>query len=601
MVTYNLSNKFAFILLILFSFSVYSDVTEEQKKLLENLPPDQRGSILSKMEKSSDLQNEIDQAFEDENTLIARPEDSEDMDIKKCLECIFGYDFFQFSPSTFAPINNIPISSNYVLGPGDKLEINLYGNESGNSEAYISRSGEIILFQLGPINLLGMTFQEATNYIKNKVSKELIGTQVSVNLKELRSISVYLLGEAYKPGQYTMSGLSTVTNALFVAGGVSKEGSLRNIEIKRGNKTIAIYDFYEFLLNGSLDSDLRLQDGDIIFVPFIQNQVRIGGSFRRPHNYEIIKGETIQDAIDLAGGAPSDVLSSTKIELTSFNTELNKREVFFIPSDSSVLKERKLMNGDTINISSSSVTEVQSFRISGEVLRPGEYAILPGDTVLDLINRAGGYTKDGYSEGAIFLREEVAKQQKEGYLRSADQLETAIANAILNNEDVQLDEFSLVPVSKIITRLREEDPLGRIVVNLDYLTLKTDPYSNFTLQDGDSLHIPRRPNYVSVVGEVLNSTTILFNANLSLKDYINQAGGANEAADSDRIFVILPNGKSIIAKNTLFNRSSNILPGTTVVVSRDTKSYDAIALTRIITPILADLATSAAAIAAISD
>ena len=140
-----------------------------------------------------------------------------------------------------------------------------------------------------------------------------------------------------------------------------------------------------------------------------------------------------------------------------------------------------------------------------------------------------------------------------------------------------------------------------MVVNADYLALKADPYSNFVLQDGDSLHVPKRPSHVSVVGEVLNSATLLFDVNLSLRDYISQAGGANETADSDRIFVILPNGRSSIVKNSLFNKGLNILPGTTVVVSRDTKSYDAIAITRIITPILADLATSAAAVAAISD
>ena len=602
MVTNYHSLKLVIVFIILFSSLAISAPTDAQKEMLENLPPDQRGSILLKMEKSSNLTDEINEAFGEEKTLIARPDQGTDIDSQEeCPKCIFGYDFFQFSPSTFAPINNIPISSNYVLGPGDKLVINLYGNQEDKVEAFISRSGEIILFELGPVNLLGMTFDEATNFIKNKVSKELIGTQVSVNLKELRSISVYLLGEAYKPGQYTMSGLSTVTNALFVAGGVSEDGSLRNIEIKRGNKTIATYDFYEFLLKGTLDSDLRLQDGDVIFIPFIKHKIRIGGSFRRPHNYEILQGQSIQDAIDLAGGPTSDVLKSTKIELTSFNADLNEREVFLISPDSPLLEERILKNGDTVNISSSSITKTQSFKISGEVLRPGEYAILPGDTILDLINRAGGYTKDSYSEGAIFLRKEVAKQQKKGYLRSADQLETAIANAILYNDDVELDEFSLVPVSKIITRLREEEPIGRMVVNVDYLSLKTDPYSNFVLQDGDSLHVPKRPNHVSVVGEVLNSATLLFDVNLSLRDYINQAGGANEAADSDNIFVILPNGRSEIAKKTLFNRGINILPGTTVVVSRDTKSYDAIAITRIITPILADLATSAAAIAAISD
>ena len=151
----------------------------------------------------------------------------------------------------------------YILGPGDKLLINFFGNENSEIEVQISREGKIALPKLGPVSLLGLTFEDANNFIKNKVKTELIGTDVSVSLKELRSINVYLLGEAYSPGQFTLSALSTVTNALFVSGGVNENGSLRNIQIKRGNETIANYDFYDFLLRGSLSSDVRLQDGDI--------------------------------------------------------------------------------------------------------------------------------------------------------------------------------------------------------------------------------------------------------------------------------------------------------------------------------------------------
>ena len=126
-------------------------------------------------------------------------------------------------------------------------------------------------------------------------------------LIEARSIGVYVLGEAYKPGRYVMSGLSSVSNALFVSGGVNEQGSLRNIQIKRNNEVISTYDFYDFLLKGSLESDVVLEDGDIIFIPFIENSINVGGAFKRPHRYEFIEGETIQDAIFLAGGFNSEV------------------------------------------------------------------------------------------------------------------------------------------------------------------------------------------------------------------------------------------------------------------------------------------------------
>ena len=460
------------------------------------------------------------------------------------------------------------------------------------------------MHNIGPINILGLSFDEATKLIKNKVAEELIGTEASISLQELRSISVYILGEAHSPGQYTMSGLSSVANALFVGGGVSENGSLRNIEVKRNDETIATYDFYEFLLRGSIKSDIRLQDGDLIFIPFIKNKVKIGGAFRRPDYYELVKGETIEDAIDLAGGFSSyEVLEENKIEFSTFNRIANKRELFSFDLDSEELN-RELQDGDTINLSSSSITSTKTVEIKGEVRKPGEYTILSGDTVLDLINRAGGYTDKSFSEGAIFLRDDVAKEQKRGYLRSAEQLEEAIADLMMQaqqEQNIELNEFSLVPVSKIIERLRKEIPPGRMVVNLDYLSLKKDPYLNFELIDGDSLHIPRRPNFVSVVGEVLNSTTLLYNANLSLEDYLMLSGGVKDTADESKIFVIYPDGKSKIYKRNLFGGSNELMPGSTIVVSRASKTYDATTIARIITPILADLATSAAAIAAIND
>tara|TARA_Y100001970_G_C14252623_1_gene872954 strand:+ start:1058 stop:2860 length:1803 start_codon:yes stop_codon:yes gene_type:complete len=598
---FKLKNKYTFLFALLFLFPLkgFSDISDEQKKLIEALPPDQRGSILEKMEAISRTQEEIDEVFEKPNTLIQRPELEGATEEDVCKECIYGYDFFEFSPSTFAPTDSIAISADYVLGPGDSLEINLYGNQDINTTAFISRKGEIFIPLIGPVNLLGLSFAEASELLRTRVEAELLGTQIAISLKELRSISVYILGEAYKPGQYMMSGLSTVTNALFVSGGVNKNGSLRNIQVKRNDELIASYDFYDFLMKGQLDSDIRLQDGDVIFIPFIENKVKIGGSFKRPGLYEFKQNETVRDAVYLAGGFNEDVPPNTPIERSSVNKETFTREVAYLEGDSGL--DTVLENSDVINISGKSGIEPRTIIVTGEINRPGEYSIQKGDTILDIINRAGGYTDESYSEGSVFLRKNAALMQKEAFDRSADELENTIIDIITQGSIDDITEFTLSPISALITKLRATEPLGRMVVNVDYLDLKTNVANNFPVEEGDSLHIPRRPNSISVVGEVLNTSTITFQPKFNVANYLELAGGLNNAADRNRIFIIYPDGKSRLIKRSLFSSRENLLPGSTIVVPRDARPFDAIKLTSIITPILADLATSAAAIAAISN
>ncbi len=599
---YKIKKSFIFFCITLtLHFIAHAEVTPAQKEMLENLPADQRNSLLEKMTQAESLKEEIDEVFEEESSLIKRPEykDLEDDEIK-CEECIYGYDFFKFAPTTFAPVSNIPVSSDYALGPGDKLLISYFGSENKETEVYVSREGIVALPMLGPVNVIGLTFENATEYIKRKVKTELIGTDVSISLKDLRSINVYLLGEAYNPGQFTISALSTVTNALFVSGGVNESGSLRNIEIKRNNETIAKYDFYDFLLKGSLSSDIRLQDGDIIFIPFIENKVKVGGYFKRPGFYEFIEGETISDMISLAGGFQQDVMPNIDIEVSTIDKTSSTRKLSYFKQSSSELK-KPLNDGDYINIASSQKTIAGTIVLKGEITNPGEYVIQRGDTILDILNRAGGYTSESYTTGSVFLRKSVAEMQKQAFLRSAEQLELTLIDTITQGELVVSNQFSLAPLTELISRLREEEPLGRQIVNLDKLALKTDPFINFPVQDGDKLFVPKRPYSVSVVGEVLNSSTLPFSPNMNINDYIDLAGGLNENADREKIFIIYPDGKSKLSKRSLFNQRDNVLPGSTIVVSRDSKPWDAIKLTTIITPILADLATSAAAIAAISD
>ena len=598
-----LYQNFAFALLIsIFPYSAIGqdDLPPEQLAMLEQLPPDQRESIKEKLRVATGLQGEIEQAFEEVISLVKKPElkDLKDQD-GYCSECIYGFNFFQFSPSTFAPSDDTPINSSYSMGPGDKLLVNYYGSDEKTEEVFVNREGIVVLPLLGPVNVTGMTYGEASKYIQDKAKSELIGTQINISIREVRSVGVYVLGEAYKPGKYLLSGLSTVTNALFISGGVNKKGSLRNIQIKRDNKTVATYDFYDFLLKGSLDSEVTLQDGDIIFIPFIENSVIMGGAFKRPHRYEFKEGETLKDVVELAGGFDTEVMDGSRIELSTLDRSASTRSLTYL----NLAKDAKklIKDGDVLNVSFTSGLTPQSITLTGEVKNPGEYSIRPGETILEIINRAGGYTDEAYFQGAVFLRKAVAKSQKEAFARSADQLENTIVDVITNNAGSSISESTLVPLSNLITKLRLEEPPGRMVVDLDTLKLKTDPIANFPVKNRDSLFIPERPSFVSIVGEVLNATTVGFNPDLSVDEYIDLAGGLNDAADRDKIFVILPDGKSQLVKRSLFSSSTYILPGSTIVITRDSRPFDAISLTQIITPILADLATSAAAIAAISD
>ncbi len=595
----NILYRFIFTSLIVFAIKLSAEITPAQKDMLDTLPPDQRESVMQKMLTTEKLQTEIEETFEEESTLTIKPEIIDEKNLEGyCEDCIYGYNLFKYSPTTFAPSNKVPVSANYSLGPGDKLEITFFGNEQKKLEKFISRDGSIVIPELGPIFLTGLTYSQAVEELNKRVEEKMLGTEISISLTELRSITVYILGQAYKPGSYTLSSLSTVTNALFQSGGVSENGSLRNIIVRRNGEEPKSYDFYDIVLSGKTQNDYRLQDGDTIFVPFIENKFKSQGAFKRESYFEFLPGETIQDAVFLAGGYKSDVISNPRIELSRVDLVKGDREITYLDLNE---LQKPLSNGDAIGVSSISGVEYKSITLSGEFKYPGVYSLKSGDTLEDVLQRAGGLTTDAFPIGAVFTRKEVALQQREAFRRNADDLENTIVN-IITLGNIAVDEFTFAPLSKLIERLRSTEPVGRQVIDFNPIKLKTNPSLNFKVVDGDELHVPKRPESVSVVGEVLNSTTHRYDSGLSVDDYIMSSGGLTNEADTSRILVIQPNGQSILHKKRLFNNNANkILPGTTIVVSRDTRPFDAIQLTQIVTPILADLATSAAAIAAISN
>jgi protein involved in polysaccharide export with SLBB domain len=214
----------------------------------------------------------------------------------------FGYDLFDGMPSTFAPATDVPVPAEYVVGPGDTLEVLLIGNTKGRYALVVGRDGRVNFPELGPIAVSGRRFDAVREELQARVRQQLIGTEATIGMGELRSIRVFVLGDAETPGSYTVSGLSTMTNALFVSGGVKKSGSLRRIELKRRGTTVGTLDLYDLLLKGDTSADQRLLPGDVIFVPPVGATVGLSGEVRRPAIYELKNEVTAAELLELGGG-----------------------------------------------------------------------------------------------------------------------------------------------------------------------------------------------------------------------------------------------------------------------------------------------------------
>lgn len=296
----------------------------------------------------------------------------------------FGYDLFAGSPTTFAPVTEIPIPNDYTLGPGDVLRVQLWGKENQQLELPISRDGTISFPQSGPQTVAGLSFDEARQQIKKRVSEQYIGVQASVTLGELRSMRVFVLGEARNAGSYTVSSLSTITNALYVSGGIQRNGSLRRIQHKRDGELIGELDLYDLLLAGDTSNDNRLQPGDVIFIPAVGDRVGIDGEVYRPALYEL-KGETnLQELVELAGGlTPQAYPQLVKIER-------NNEDFLRIIAEANLTtpkgRNAAVKPGDRIEVASISDITGQYVEVKGAATRTGKFAWVPGMRVSSLLN-----------------------------------------------------------------------------------------------------------------------------------------------------------------------------------------------------------------------
>jgi len=743
----------------------------------------------------------------------------------------YGRALFDQKVSTFAPTDDAPVPGTYRLGVGDQLMVQLFGTENAEYQLQIGRNGEVNFPKLGTITLSGLTFEDARELIQTRVQQQLIGVESVVSMGRLRAIGIFMAGEVAVPGAFSVSALTTITQALFQAGGVTDIGTLRNIQVKRSGVTVATFDTYDLLLRGDASKDTRLQAGDVVFVPPFDGLVEVQGEVKRPMLYELAGNETMADVLRMAGGltreayaaaailrrqsatgglvdaitvdlsnpgtlarmaAPGDVLlvkesgdalansvelrgavyrpgnygwreglrvsdllgdvardtlpfvdleyalivriikarqdieilqfrpgqaisesgsaadpllqardqvlifslpelasiagdveaelrltSADEDDVSSVRVQRSSREVLLQPvvrklraqardmepvslvsvsgavkapgtyplvgsttvaqlvraagglKDSAFLGFAELrtlaeMAGGNIQaryleidlvtalVEASSpglksrdhltVREIpdwsptDSINISGEVLFPGEYLIHPGETLSDVIARAGGITSQGFLEGAVFTRQIVAEQETARAREFAESIQRSVASSLLTQEQ---NTVSLAEVEEITNQLRNFEGKGRMLIDLP-VALAGDITADINVTDGDALHIPRRTSTVTVIGEVRRQGTHNLQRNLSLQDYVSLSAGLTNRADSKEIYIVKANGEVRNPQRQLWRFASHgtaLEPGDTIVVPVDSTYKESLAVWRDVTQIIYQGLVSIAAVA----
>ena len=353
-------------------------------------------------ERRHDASNDVSDAAMDD---ISREVDKGG-DNKVSARHIYGHDVFNSRSLTFEPSENLATPQNYRLGPGDEVIIDIWGTSEDHLRQTISPEGSIMISQIGPVYLNGMTIADANKHIKNSFSRKYAGmdeaeTDIQVTLGQVRTIQVDILGEVATPGTFRMSPFSSVFHALYRAGGINDIGSLRNIQVLRNNKKIAGVDIYEYLFDGKTKGNIRLQEGDVIIVPPYDRLVSIDGNVKRPMYYEIKPDETIKSLLDYAGGFTGGAYSGMVRLARQSGTE---NELYNI--DRGEFASYRLQDGDIITVGTILDRYANRVELKGAVYRPGMFAIGNGlTTVGDLIRKADGVTDDAYTDRVLLYRE----------------------------------------------------------------------------------------------------------------------------------------------------------------------------------------------------
>lgn len=440
------------------AFSQSQLPTAEQLQGLQALSPQERQALLEKMEVTDTLQDPpVENARPPQNQTSIPGEPAEDRPAPKTprklsgaapltatpgrLEGVetlqaFGYDLFATVPTTFAPVIDMPVPAEYVMGPGDTVRVQLLGGVKASYSLGVGRDGEIRFPELGPITVAGLTYDEMQSRIEAAVAEQMIGTRAVVGLGALRSLQVLVTGEAVRPGSYTVSGLSTMTNTLLVSGGVKPIGSLRNIQLKRGGQVVATLDLYALLLQGDSRNDARIQSGDLIFIPPVGPTAGIGGEIRRPAVYEFRGEATVNDLVNLGGGLTVEAAPAlARLERID---PARGRRLLNVDLTTAAGRATRLQSGDILRVETIRATVADPVTLSGHVYRPGLSQFRTGLRLTDLLPSVDDLQPNADLH-YVLIRREVPPDRRVVVL-SADLAQALAkpnsdANPVLNSRD----------------------------------------------------------------------------------------------------------------------------------------------------------------------
>nr|WP_216628475.1 SLBB domain-containing protein [Pseudoalteromonas caenipelagi] len=373
---------------------------------------------LNKQGKKQDVSSELESTVQPREKDNEFAQDSEEDKYKPKLEELkpFGYELFAGEPMSFSPVELAAIPDTYLLGVGDTVKVNLYGKSNKEYEVQIDSSGRLAIPDLSPLYVIGMSFKELKGLISNKISTEMIGVQAYISMGELNSMRIMVVGEAYKPGSYTVSPLATVTHALFVSGGVSDNGSLRHVQVKRAGKLITTFDLYDLLLFGDSSDDIVLKPGDVVFIPPAEKKIKIKGEVNRQAIFELKETDTLDSLLAMSGGLKASA-NKSKVVVSRYNGDGKRITLNF---DFTKKSSYKPMNGDEISVHAASARLQNTVTLIGAVTNPGHYEWHKGKTLKD-----------------------VFKSPREDLLPIADFGYSLIIREVNFKGDIEIQQFSL--------------------------------------------------------------------------------------------------------------------------------------------------------------
>ncbi len=435
---------------------------------------------------------------------------------------IYGAGLFN-APATFAPVDRIPVTSNYVIGPGDELLIRAWGQIDLDIHARVDRNGTIFIPKVGQLNVSGLRFEQLQGFLTSHIGRIYQNFDLTVTMGDLRSIDIYVVGQASQPGRYTVSSLSTLTNAIFASGGPLPSGSMRRIQLKRGAKVVTEFDLYDLLIKGDKSHDVLLQPEDVLYFPPVGPQVAVGGQVNTPAIYEL-KGETtLADVFDLAGGLTNTAYGGKVLVEEILNR--NSRRVEDVTLDSAGLTH-PVKDGDLVNVTSLSPRFENAITLRGNVASPGRYPWHEGMRIGDLIpSREFLVTRDYWkTQNQLTLESQAPGARPSGAQNEVRR----------NAPDINWDYA-------VVQRMDPQDLSTRLIpFNLGLAILEHDNANNIPLQPGDivtifsqsDLRVPelKQTKFVRLTGEFGASGVYRVKPGERLREMVRDAGGLTPSA-----------------------------------------------------------------------